>query len=85
MLVFSGSWGTWLHEMEVTVGYRAKWRVKLVNPNCKVLCHAMSTDISGLTLWPSTGGTQISKNEMFFYGGWLVAREERFSYPIAWL
>lgn len=42
--------GTWLHQMEIMVRGRAKWRLELVNPNCKVLCHATSTEIGGLTL-----------------------------------
>lgn len=56
----------------------AKWRLELVHPNCKVLCHATSTEVGGLTLWPSTGGEQISKKEMVLYGGSLGARGEIF-------
>lgn len=55
----------------------------MVNPNCELLCHAMSAETGGLTLWPSTGEKQISKKEMFLYGGLLVAKDEGFSYPIA--
>lgn len=37
------AWKAWLLRIEVMVRCRGKWRIKLVNPDCKVLCHAMST------------------------------------------
>lgn len=47
---------------------RAKGRLELVNPNCKVLCHALSPETGGLPLRSSTGKEQISNKAMVLYG-----------------
>lgn len=58
------AWNTWLLGMEVRVRYRAKWRIELVNPNCKVLCHGH--DMSTKTLWPSTSEEHVNKKYFGF-------------------